>query len=108
MNTPIPPLLSPLPWELLSCHPPPGSRAPQLLAALLGRGGVAPQLLPLLAEPATRALRGLSATARRARPQAAAPFLQANHLSRGFPSTLGLLSFPALSASLPIVSQFSC
>lgn len=52
------------------------SRAPHLLAALLGRGSVAPQLLPLLAEPAARALRGLSITARHAHPSAAAPFLQ--------------------------------
>lgn len=37
---------------------------------------MAPEVLPLLAEPAARALRALSAPARRARPQAAAPFLQ--------------------------------
>lgn len=56
-------------------------RAPLLLAAVLGRGGVAPGLLPLLAEPASAALGGLSITARRARPAAAAPFLQAGTYS---------------------------
>jgi hypothetical protein len=52
-------------------------RAPHLLAALLGSGTIAPQLLPLLAEPAARALRGLSITARRAQPSTAVPFLEA-------------------------------
>ena len=50
----------------LGAHP----RAPQLLAALLRKAGVAPQLLPLLAEPARAALQvcgwmGVGGTRRR-------------------------------------------
>ncbi|GLC59559.1 hypothetical protein PLESTB_001500300 [Pleodorina starrii] len=44
----------------LQRHP----RAPQLLAALLRRAGVAPQVLPLMAEPLQRTLQGLSPLAR--------------------------------------------
>ncbi|GIL65910.1 hypothetical protein Vafri_19550 [Volvox africanus] len=44
----------------LQHHP----RAPHLLAALLQRAGVAPQLLPLMAEPLQRTLQGLSPLAR--------------------------------------------
>jgi hypothetical protein len=66
-------------------------RAPQLLAAVLDRSGCDAGLLPLLAEAAAAALRGLSVTARRAHPSASAPFLQvqrspahcaSSHLSR--------------------------
>lgn len=51
-------------------------RAPQLLAAVLGRSGCGAGLLPLLTEAAAAALRGLSVTARRAHPSASVPFLQ--------------------------------
>ena len=51
-------------------------RAPQLLAALLRKAGANAQLLPLLSEPASAAVRGLSITARHARPAAIVPFLQ--------------------------------
>ena len=51
-------------------------RAPQLLAAVLGRSGCGGELLPLLAEAAAAALRSLSVAARRAHPSASAPFLQ--------------------------------
>ncbi|KAK9820989.1 hypothetical protein WJX81_002818 [Elliptochloris bilobata] len=50
-------------------------RAPFLFAALLRRAGVAPALLPLLAEPARAAVRGLAITARRKRPAHTAAFL---------------------------------
>ena len=43
--------------------------APQLFAALLRQGGVAPGLVPLLAEPARQALLGISIVARRKRPE---------------------------------------
>ncbi len=43
----------------LQRHP----RAPQLLAALLRRAGVAPELLPLMAEPLQRALQVGAGTA---------------------------------------------
>ena len=51
-------------------------RAPQLFAALLRKAGASSQLLPLLAEPASAAVRGLSITARRAHPKASAAFLK--------------------------------
>ena len=44
-------------------------RAPALFAALLRRAGVAPALLPLLAEPARAAIQGLSILARRRHPE---------------------------------------
>ena len=44
-------------------------RAPYLFAALLRQGGVAPGLVPLLAEPARQALTGISIVARRRRPE---------------------------------------
>ena len=50
-------------------------RAPFLFAALLRRAGVAPALLPLLAEPARAAVRGLAITARWKRPAHTAAFL---------------------------------
>ncbi len=43
--------------------------APQLFAALLGQGGVAPGLVPLLAEPARQALLGISIVARKKKPE---------------------------------------
>ncbi|KAG1680797.1 hypothetical protein FOA52_008130 [Chlamydomonas sp. UWO 241] len=46
-------------------------RAPQLLAALLNQAGASPELLPLLAEPLTSALRGTGVLARRAAAQGA-------------------------------------
>ncbi|KAK9808680.1 hypothetical protein WJX72_001826 [[Myrmecia] bisecta] len=52
-------------------------RAPHLFAALLRKAGVAPSLLPLLAEPARAAFQGLSILARRKRPRHTAAFLQA-------------------------------
>jgi len=54
------------------------SRAPQLFAALLSRAGTAPEvLLPMLAEPAQRALRGVSILARSRSPEYVLPFLAA-------------------------------
>ena len=53
------------------------TRAPFLFAALLRRAGVAPALLPLLAEPARAAVHGLAITARRKRPAHTAAFLAA-------------------------------
>ncbi len=53
------------------------TRAPALFAALLRGAGVAPALLPLLAEPARVAVRGLAITARRKRPAHTAAFLAA-------------------------------
>lgn len=50
-------------------------RAPQLFAALLKEGGVAPGLIPLLAEPARRALQGTSIIARSRRPEDVLPFV---------------------------------
>ena len=50
-------------------------RAPALFAALLRRAGVAPALLPLLAEPARAAIQGLSILARRRHPEQTAAFL---------------------------------
>ena len=52
-------------------------RAPYLFAGLLLRAGVAPALLPLLAEPARAAVQGLAITARRKRPAHIAAFLAA-------------------------------
>lgn len=53
-------------------------RAPQLFAALLSRAGTAPEvLLPMLAEPAQRALRGVSILARSRSPEYVLPFLAA-------------------------------
>lgn len=52
-------------------------RAPYLFAGLLRRAGVAPALLPLLAEPARAAVQGLAITARRKRPAHIAAFLAA-------------------------------
>ena len=43
--------------------------APQLFAALLRQGGVAPGLVPLLAEPARQALLGISIIARKKKPE---------------------------------------
>ncbi|KAK9915923.1 hypothetical protein WJX75_006066 [Coccomyxa subellipsoidea] len=57
----------------LDNHP----RAPYLFAGLLLRAGVAPALLPLLAEPARAAVQGLAITARRKRPAHIAAFLAA-------------------------------
>ncbi|KAG2444915.1 hypothetical protein HXX76_001651 [Chlamydomonas incerta] len=57
----------------LQRHP----RAPYLLAALLRRAGVAPQLLPIMAEPLQRALQGVSILARHWSPQHTAPYLAA-------------------------------
>ena len=56
--------------------PMPLCRAPLMFAALLRRAGANAQLLPLLSEPASAAVRGLSITARRARPAATVAFLQ--------------------------------
>ena len=56
------------------------SRAPQLLAALLRKAGASAQLLPLLSEPASAAVRGLSITARHAQPAATVAFLQVGEL----------------------------
>ena len=50
-------------------------RAPALFAALLRRAGVAPALLPLLAEPARAAIQGLGILARRRHPEQTAAFL---------------------------------
>lgn len=50
-------------------------RAPQLFATLLRQSGVAPGLLPLLAEPARQALQGVSIIARRRRPEHVLPFV---------------------------------
>ena len=50
-------------------------RAPALFAALLRRAGVAPALLPLLAEPAWAAVQGLGILARRRHPGHTAAFL---------------------------------
>ena len=50
-------------------------RAPALFAALLRRAGVAPALLPLLAEPAGAAIQGLGILARRRHPEQTAAFL---------------------------------
>ena len=47
-----------------------------MFAALLRRAGANAQLLPLLSEPASAAVRGLSIAARRARPAATVAFLQ--------------------------------
>jgi TELO2-interacting protein 1 len=44
-------------------------QAPQLFAALLRQGGVAPGLVPLLAEPARQALLGISIVARKKKPE---------------------------------------
>ncbi len=52
-------------------------RAPHLFAGLLRCAGVAPALLPLLAEPARAAVAGLAITARRKRPAHNAAFLAA-------------------------------
>ncbi|CAL8470133.1 g9675 [Coccomyxa elongata] len=57
----------------LDSHP----RAPHLFAGLLRCAGVAPALLPLLAEPARAAVAGLAITARRKRPAHTAAFLAA-------------------------------
>ena len=50
-------------------------RAPHLFAALLREGGVAPGLVPLLAEPARQALQGISILARKKRPEHVFPFV---------------------------------
>lgn len=50
-------------------------RAPALFAALLRRAGVAPALLPLLAEPAQAAVQSLGILARRRHPGHTAAFL---------------------------------
>ena len=50
-------------------------RAPALFAALLHRAGVAPALLPLLAEPARAAIQGLGILGRRGHPGHTAAFL---------------------------------
>lgn len=50
-------------------------RAPHLLAALLRHCKAAAALLPLLAEPLTRALQGLGILARAAQPQYIGPFI---------------------------------
>ncbi|GAB4823772.1 hypothetical protein N2152v2_010818 [Parachlorella kessleri] len=57
----------------LERHP----RAPQLLAVLMHKAGVAPELLPLLAEPARAAVQGVSILARRKRPEHVLAFLLA-------------------------------
>ncbi|CAG9461988.1 unnamed protein product [Pedinophyceae sp. YPF-701] len=55
----------------LDAHP----RAPRLLASLLRRTGAAPDILPLLAEPAAAAFKGLSVWARRNQAAQVRPFL---------------------------------
>ena len=50
-------------------------RAPALFAVLLRRAGVAPALLPLLAEPTRAAIQGLGILARRRHPEQTAAFL---------------------------------
>lgn len=75
-------------YMLCSC------RAPQLFAALLRKAGASAQLLPLLAEPASAAVRGLSITARRARPTASAAFLKVP--PRTLSGFQGLLELKAL------------
>ncbi|KAL4440079.1 hypothetical protein ABPG75_003080 [Micractinium tetrahymenae] len=57
----------------LEAHP----RAPQLFSALLQQAGVAPELLPLLVEPARSAIQGVGILARRQQPQHVLAFLQA-------------------------------
>ena len=59
-------------------------RAPLLFAGLLRQGGVAPGLIPLLAEPARQALMGISIVARRRRPEHVLSFvLCLREISRG-------------------------
>ena len=50
-------------------------RAPALFAAMLRRAGVAPALLPLLAEPARATIQGLGILGRRGHPEHTAAFL---------------------------------
>eukprot|EP00884_Botryococcus_braunii_P020253 jgi/Botrbrau1/6911/Bobra.67_3s0029.1 len=57
----------------LDSHP----RAPALFAMLLGAAGLGPSLLPILAEPARAAIKGLSITARRKHPAHVTAFLSA-------------------------------
>lgn len=71
--TPCRCLPTPPPTPQLDAHP----RAPQLFTALLQQAGVAPELLPLLAEPARGAVGGLGILARRQQPQHVLAFLQA-------------------------------
>lgn len=59
--------------RLIDEHP----RAPQLFAAVLQNAGVAPELLPMLAEPAQRALKGLSIVARHKAPGNVVPYIAA-------------------------------
>ncbi len=77
---------------LLAC------RAPHLFAGLLRRAGVAPALLPLLAEPARAAVQGLAVTARRKRPAHIAAFLAAlREICSGAASDAAAVSGAALS-----------
>ena len=56
----------------IDAHP----RAPGLFAALLSSAGVPAALMPLLAEPARAAVRGLGISNRHRRPQHTAAFLR--------------------------------
>ena len=49
--------------------------APMLFAAVLGHSGVAPALIPMMAEPAHQTLQGISIIARRKKPEHIVPFL---------------------------------
>lgn len=61
-----------------------GPSPAQLLASLLGASGAAPDLLPLLAEPAQAAMRGVAVRMRAARFEDAALYLEALlHVARG-------------------------
>ena len=84
-------------------------RAPFLFAVLLRKSGVAPGLLPLLAEPARAAVHGLAITARRRRPTHIAAFLAAlKEIVSGAKLEAGESKHPGSSLCMAACFLISC
>ena len=79
-------------------------RAPALFAALLRRAGVAPALLPLLAEPARAAVQGLGILARRRHPGHTAAFLTSlREICAGTSCDAQLVCTPAILGPVELI-----